>query len=549
MLIALAQINPTVGAVQKNSEKIQRYYRSAAEAGASLVIYPELTVTGYPPKDLLLYQGFNRMVEAAVLRDLAPLTAKGPVMLLGAPFTVDGTLYNCAVQLEGGHVAAVHKKTLLPYYDVFDEQRYFSRSPRRRIAPVMGLTAAITICEDMWNDRDLYSRPLHDLDPLEELSARGEFDYIFNLSASPYHYGKQRLREKVAGYLAKKYRAGFIYVNQVGGNDDLIFDGASLAFNNRGELICRAASFQEEILFIESESLLKPAAHPLPPAEEGIDTIRRALVMGIQDYLAKTGFSRAVLGLSGGIDSALTATLAVEALGPGNVLGVLMPSPYSSDHSIEDARALAENLGIETRLVPIDKPFRAFLPLLNPGEEPFQDLAEENLQARIRGNIIMFISNREGYLALTTGNKSELAVGYCTLYGDMAGGLAVLADLPKVMVYEMAEYLNRTSGRKIIPERTISKPPSAELRPDQKDEDSLPPYDELDPILNLYIEENIPPAEIVKRGHREETVLRVVSLVDRSEYKRRQAAPGLRVTTRAFGSGRRMPVSRGYEYD
>ncbi|MBS3943363.1 MAG: NAD+ synthase [Dethiobacter sp.] len=547
MKIALVQMNPTVGALKKNSSKVKASYRTAKAAGARLVICPELAITGYPPQDLLLYQGFRQQVEAIVSEELAPLTAGGPVLLLGAPFTVDGKLYNSAVQMEEGQIRALHGKTLLPCYDVFDETRYFHRAPRREIVEIDGMTAAVTVCEDMWNDRDLYSPPPYDLDPLEDLFGQGQFDLIINLSASPYHYGKQTLREKVAGYLAKKYRSALLYVNQVGGNDDLLFDGASLIFNNRGELICRGASFEEDLMIIGSETLLCRETSPLPPVEEGIGMIHRALVMGIRDYLSKTGFSRAVLGLSGGIDSALTAALAVEALGPENVLGVLMPSFYSSEHSVADALALAENLGIKTRLISINSPFSAYLSLFNREGPSLQDPAEENLQARIRGNILMFISNREGCLALTTGNKSELAAGYCTLYGDMAGGLAVLADLPKLMIYELAEYLNG-GGREIIPRRTIAKPPSAELRPNQKDEDSLPPYNELDPILHLYIEENMSFQEIVRRGFGDETVRRVISLIDRSEYKRRQAAPGLRVTTRAFGSGRRMPIARDYEY-
>ncbi len=548
MRIALAQINPTIGAVIDNVTKIKAYYRNAAAEKAGLVIYPELAITGYPPQDLLLYDGFVEQVERIIKEELAPLTAAGPAMLLGAPFRVGGELYNTAVQLEDGQIRAIHRKSLLPHYDVFDEQRYFVRSPERKIVPVKGLAPAVTVCEDMWNDRDLHPRPLYDLDPLEDLAAQGEFNFIINLSASPYNFGKQALREKVAGYLAQKYRAGFFYVNQVGGNDELIFDGASLVFNNRGELLYRAAAFEEELFFIDSEALLQPSPAPLPPVEEDIGTIKQALVLGIRDYVSKSGFKRVALGLSGGIDSALAAALAAEAVGPAQVLGVLMPSPYSPDHSVTDALALAKNLGIEHRLISIDEPFRSFLHLFNPKGKPSLDLAEENLQARIRGSILMFISNREKRLILTTGNKSELAVGYCTLYGDMAGSLAVLADLPKTMVYEMSTYLNRQAGREIIPHHTLTKPPSAELRPHQKDEDTLPPYSVLDPILNLYIEQNMSTEKIIEQGYDADTVNRVAALVDRSEFKRRQAAPGLRVTGRAFGLGRRMPVARGYDF-
>ncbi|MEW5784671.1 MAG: NAD+ synthase [Bacillota bacterium] len=548
MRIALAQINPVVGDLKQNTAKLIRCCRKALSGGADLVVFPELAVTGYPPQDLLLYNGFILQVEQIIKEELAPLTAgRAPSILTGTPYRVEGELYNAAVFLENGTVKRVHRKTLLPNYDVFDEKRYFTRSPELAVEMMNDLTVAVTICEDIWNDRDFCPHPLYDLDPVEEL-VRMNAAVMINLSASPYNQGKQSLREKMVGHLATKHGIALIYLNQVGGNDELIFDGTSLVYNNRGELIYRAASFAEELFFIESDALFSRPKQQVSPIKEDIGTIYRALCLGIKDYLAKTGFCSAVLGLSGGIDSAVTAAIAADALGAENVVGLLMPSPYSSEHSVEDARALAENLGIDYRIMPIEKPFLAFLELFNQDGGPAQDLAEENLQARIRGNQIMFISNREGHLALTTGNKSELAAGYCTLYGDMAGGLAVLADVPKVMVYELAAYLNRLHGKEVIPQRTISKAPSAELRPDQKDEDSLPPYPELDPILNLYIEENLSPAEIIARGHRAETVYQVTALVDRTEYKRRQAAPGLRVTTRAFGSGRRMPIARGYDY-
>jgi len=348
--------------------------------------------------------------------------------------------------------------------------------------------------------------------------------------------------------LPREYQAGIIYLNQVGGNDELVFDGSSLVYNSRGELIYRAASYKEELFYVETDDLFRLADIKQSPGQDDIAEVFNTLCLGVKDYVIKTGFSRVILGLSGGIDSAVVAAVAREALGPENVLGILMPSPYSSGHSIRDAVDLAENLGIHYRKVPIEEPFKAYLSLLNQEEKAHMDLAEENLQARIRGNILMHISNREHYMVLATGNKSELAVGYCTLYGDMSGGLAVIADLPKMMVYELADYLNQMKGREVIPRNTINKPPSAELRPDQKDEDSLPPYNILDPILHFYIEDNLSPIAIISKGFEPSTVKRVIRMVDRAEFKRRQAAPGLRITTRAFGIGRRMPIARSYEY-
>jgi NAD+ synthase (glutamine-hydrolysing) len=547
MRIALAQINPTIGALSLNAEKVKDYYRQGSKGGADLVVFTELSLSGYPPKDLLLYDSFLDREREIIINELQPLTkGQKAAILIGASHRKEGKLYNGALLIDNGEIKSVHLKTLLPNFDVFDEERYFSRFSERRVEMLGSLPTAITICEDSWNDRDFFPNPLYDIDPLEILFAQGA-KLLLNLSASPYHLGKHGLREKMLSFLSKKYQSGIIYLNQVGGNDELIFDGSSLVFNSTGELIYRAAAFEEELFFVETGDLYRTAVNDLPPGRDDIDTVMHTLRLGLKDYVHKTGFKKVVLGLSGGVDSAVVAALAAEALGPENVLGLLLPSPYSSRHSIDDATLLAENLGISYRLIGIDEPFKAFMNLLNDKGEPLQDLAEENLQARIRGNIIMHISNREGYLSLATGNKSELAVGYCTLYGDMAGGLAVIADLPKMMVYELAEHINKIRGREVIPERTITKPPSAELRPGQKDEDSLPPYHILDPILQLYIEENLSAKQITERGFDKDTVGRVVYMVDRSEFKRRQAAPGLRITTRAFGSGRRMPIARGYE--
>ncbi|MGM0651397.1 MAG: NAD+ synthase [Bacillota bacterium] len=546
MRIALAQLNPTIGALKENAKKVELHYAKAKAAGADLVTFTELSLSGYPPKDLLLYESFLDQERELILHKLLPLTKSGPPMIIGAAHRHSGKLYNGAYYIENGSIKSVHLKTLLPNFDVFDEERYFTRNTDRRVEMIDDLPVAITICEDIWNDNDFFTVPIYDTDPLVNLFARGA-RLLLNLSASPYHLGKHQLREKMMPFLATKYNSAIIYLNQVGGNDDLVFDGSSLVYNNRGELIYRAAAFEEELFYVDTEDLYKAANNIVPPDHDNISTVRLVLTLGIKDYTAKTGFEKVVLGLSGGIDSALVASLAVEALGPQNVLGIMMPSPYSSEHSIKDAASLAENLGIEHRLINIDKPFQAFINLLNKGNKPLQDLAEENLQARIRGNIIMHISNREGHLALATGNKSELAVGYSTLYGDMAGGLAPLSDLPKTMVYELAEHINEQNGREIIPHSTLTKPPSAELRPDQKDEDSLPPYNILDQILYYYIEENRSTIDIIAEGFDDQTVKKVIRMVDTSEFKRRQAATGLRITTRSFGVGRRMPIARGHE--
>jgi NAD+ synthase (glutamine-hydrolysing) len=547
MRIALAQINPTIGALRDNAAKIKTYYKDAAEGRAEYVVFTELALSGYPPKDLLLYRDFVEREKEIILNELASLTAGGPGIIIGTTDQQDHKLYNCAMVLEGGVVKAIHRKSLLPNYDVFDEERYFTSSAERSVENLKGLPTAIVLCEDMWNDRDFFAEPIYNIDPVEKLFGGGA-RMMINLSASPYHLGKHKLREELIPFLAKKYDSGIIYLNQVGGNDELVFDGSSLVYNCQGELIYRAAAFEEELFYVETGELFEPAESVCPAGTDDIETVYQTLVLGLRDYVRKTGFKKVVLGLSGGIDSAVVAALAAAALGPDNVFGIMMPSPYSSEHSVNDAISLAENLKIPYKVVPIEEPFQAYLGILNEGQGAIQDLAEENLQARVRGNIVMHYSNREGYLALATGNKSELAVGYCTLYGDMSGGLAVIADLPKMLVYELAGQINLMQGDEIIPRNTIEKAPSAELRPDQVDEDSLPPYSVLDPILQLYIEDNLSAADIIKKGFEQETVERVIYMVDRAEFKRRQAAPGLRVTTRAFGSGRRMPIARSYDY-
>ncbi len=450
-------------------------------------------------------------------------------------------LFNSAVLVGGGAVGARFRKALLPTYDVFDEDRYFEPFHGPQLLDVCGRRLGISICEDIWNDRDFWQRRRYHHDPIDEL-ARAGADAIVNLSASPFTVGKHHKREQMIGSMARKHRRPVLYVNQVGGNDDLIFDGCSCAFDAAGVPFARARAFEPDVVVCD----LAAPAPIAPPADVGAESeIWRALVLGTRDYVRKCGFRSVVLGLSGGIDSALTAAIAAEAVGAEHVLGVLMPSPYSSGGSVADARALAANLGIRTLTLRIDPAMRAFAEILR---EPFSEqpcgVAEENIQARIRGTLLMALSNQRGALLLTTGNKSELSVGYCTLYGDMNGGLAVIADVPKTMVYRVARWRNENAGRAIIPESSLTKAPSAELRPNQTDQDSLPPYDVLDDILQRYIERHEPVDRIVAAGFDPQTVGRVLQLVDAAEFKRKQAAPGLKVTDRAFGTGWRMPIAK-----
>ncbi|WP_039767019.1 NAD+ synthase [Caldicellulosiruptor sp. F32] len=535
MKVLLCQINPIVGDIEGNTKKIIRIIKSHRDA--KILIFPELAICGYPPKDLLFQKDFIEAVDKAV--EKIAKEVEDSFVVVGSPTKSHhvSKLFNSAIIFHQGRIEKIIHKTLLPSYDVFDENRYFIPSPAREVVTIEGINFGISICEDIWNINN-DENAMYDINVLDELSQKGAKVFI-NLSASPYHYTKlETQRLKVLKEAATKYGTAVIYVNQVGGNDELIFDGNSVVVSSDGRLVAKAKEFEEDILEIELEKIDK-----MPEIEihEDISWIKKALVLGIRDYFEKTGITKkAVVGLSGGIDSSVVCCLAVEALGPENVLGVAMPSRYSSEHSIKDAKSLAENLGIEFRIYPIEDVFKAYLRMFNTSEMPLQDLAEENIQARIRGNILMFISNRENRLVLTTGNKSELAVGYCTLYGDMAGGLAVISDLPKMLVYELARYINRE--REIIPHNVLVKPPSAELRPNQKDQDSLPPYEILDPILVAYIEELKSVDEIVQMGYPKDLVLKIIKMVERAEYKRKQAAPGLKVTSKAFGFGRRMPI-------
>lgn len=536
MYIALAQVNPIVGDLHYNSDKILVCTEKARSAGAELVIFPELTLTGYPPRDLLFCNKFLNAVDAGVEKLLPASRDIG--ILIGAPHRDTGRLYNTALLLYGGKVAGKQYKSLIPFYDVFDEQRYFTPARERNCIDFKGLKLGVTVCEDIWNDKDYWIQRRYEIDPVEEQVQKGA-DLIVNLSASPYSYGKHRLRCDMLGKAAAKHGVGIIYVNQVGGNDHLLFDGSSCTVTRDGTVCLQMENFAEDFAVIDTRTLQQKTEDSC--SVEDISWIYKALVTGTRDYLHKNGFNSAAVGLSGGIDSSVTAAVAADALGPANVIGVSMPSRYSSRESKDDARDLARNLGIEYRVVPIENMFNAYVGELNDGGVPLVDLAEENVQARIRGNILMYISNREGPMVLATGNKSEMAMGYSTLYGDMSGGLAVLADVPKVMVYDLAEYINRE--REIIPRSVITKPPSAELRPDQKDEDSLPPYNLLDAILKAYIEEIKSIDEIEALGYDRDLVVDIARRVDRAEYKRQQAPPGLRVTSRAFGPGRRMPIA------
>ncbi len=551
MKIAIAQINPTIGDFRENIRTISAYSRRARQQGCSLVIFPELAICGYPPRDLLERKDFIEKCSESE-RELVSETS-GIAVLCGTltptASKCGASLYNSAILFrDGRELARVHKR-LLPVYDVFDETRYFIPAGSSQPVRFDGVNMGITICEDIWNSNgECANLPAYCENPVRELADQNA-DLIINISASPYTMGKADIRRCLLSAHSTEYGMPFIYCNAVGGQDSLIFDGASLAVDKTGRTVCRASAFREDMVVLEFEKedggsgFMAGPMHPWPECQE--EEVAHALELGLRDYTERCGISKVTLGLSGGIDSALTAAVACRALGRENVLGVIMPSPYTSGESIEDAEALANNLGISCVTVPIGEIFSTYLTTLSELFQGLdQDVTEENIQARIRGNILMAISNKLGYMVLTTGNKSELAVGYCTLYGDMSGGYALISDLPKTLVYRVSRWFNRSG--EVIPQRVLEKPPSAELRPDQTDQDDLPPYEIIDPILEMYLEQLLPIEEIVKRGFARETVLKITGMVDRNEYKRQQAPPGPKITTKAFGMGRRYPIAHRF---
>jgi NAD+ synthase (glutamine-hydrolysing) len=555
--IALAQINTTVGDFPGNLRKIAEFLERAAAQGVALVMFPELATCGYPPADLLEKESFVRSAEES-LEAIAELTrgADRPAVLCGSPMRCErGSgkhVRNVAALIEGGEIRFIQQKMLLPFYDVFDEQRYFEPAQQQALTVVKGQAVAITICEDAWNDKMFWPRQMYPVDPIDELMRQwaalpqplSAHRLILNISASPFWHGKPEVRRQMIGALAKRHRATVLMVNQVGANDSLIFDGGSFAVGPSGEVFAQGRSFVEDLIIIETlETDTTGTIAQQAKDESETEQTWNALVLGTRDYLRKCGFTKAIVGLSGGIDSALVAAIAVEALGAENVRGVGMPSEFSSSGSITDAEKLAKNLGIELSILPIREIYTQFERSLEPlfAGTSF-GLAEENLQPRIRGSLLMALSNKTGALVLTTGNKSEMACGYCTLYGDMVGALAVIGDVYKTEVYALSRWVNRE--REMIPSDTLTKPPSAELRPGQKDTDSLPPYEVLDPILRAYVEEYSSAEEIMRtQGVDLELVRKVIRLVELSEYKRQQAAPVLKVSRKSFGMGRRFPIA------
>ncbi len=555
MKCAIAQLNPIIGNLSRNAQQINEQAILAVQSGVHLLLTPELSMCGYPPKDLLLKDSFIEQMRIE-LEKLAQTIPPQIYLLVGTvtenPLALERgqkPLYNSVALLHDGDIEQIFHKRLLPTYDVFEEARYFSSGNQPNYFSIDDIKIGVTICEDLWNDENFWGQKNYEINPIKDL-VNLKVDLIVNLSASPYIVGKQKLREAMLTDIAKRYQKPIIYVNQIGGNDDLVFDGNSFALNSKGELIAKAKACEDDLIYLDydatNNNLFSTVIHRNFETEE--EEIYHALVLGVKDYASKCGFSKVVLGLSGGIDSALVATIATSALGNENVLGILMPSPYSSSHSITDAEQLVDNLGINSTLLPIKNVMASFD---NTLDSLFVDtefgIAEENIQSRIRGTLLMAISNKFGYLLLSTGNKSEMSVGYCTLYGDMNGGLSVIADVPKTKVFSLCRWLNRDT--EIIPENIINKPPSAELKPDQVDQDSLPPYDILDDILDRYINQHQSMVDIEDSGDDVAIIKKIVKLVARAEFKRKQAAPGLKITDRAFGTGWKMPIASRWYFD
>lgn len=541
MKIALGQINPTVGDFSGNAAKIIEYSCRARAAGAGLILFPELSVCGYPPRDLVERPSFvarNRETTEYIARE-----TQGIAVICGLVTPADSetgkSVKNSAALLQEGKIAFLQSKMLLPTYDVFDEMRNFAPARAQQLFSFCGNRMALTICEDAWNDKVFWPKRLYTVDPVDTLIQAGG-NFVLNISASPFWIGKRELRRDMLASIARQHKVPVAMVNQVGGNDSLLFDGSSVVLNHEGMIIAQGKSFEEDLIYFDSKTLIGDT-HEQTAGEEA--SVYAALVLGTRDYMRKCGFRKAIIGLSGGIDSALTAVIAADAIGRENVIGVGMPSPYSSPGSIEDARELAKNLGIRFELLPITQAFEAYRQTLSAvfsGHK--EDVTEENIQSRARGTMLMALSNKFGAIVLSTGNKSELGVGYCTLYGDMVGGLAVISDVPKTLVYRLSHYVN--SQRKAIPQSTLDKPPSAELRPGQKDSDSLPPYEVLDAILEDYVEASHSAEQIsTEHGFDLNLVKNVVRMVDRAEYKRQQAAPGIKISPKAFGYGRRLPIA------
>jgi len=539
--IALGQINPTVGDFSGNAAKIVDFSRRAQTDGAGLILFPELSVCGYPPRDLVERPSFVARNRETVERIAAETRGIAVICGLVTPAHSDTgkSAMNSAALLMDGKIAFVQSKMLLPTYDVFDELRTFAPAKTQELFSFCGNRMALTICEDAWNDKQFWNKRLYTVDPVESLIQAGG-NFVLNISGSPFWIGKREFRRDMLASIARRHKVPVVLVNQVGGDDSLVFDGSSLVLNGEGQVIAQGRSFEEDLVYFDSKTLTGEMHEQIAGDEASVYS---ALVLGTRDYMRKCGFQKAIIGLSGGIDSALTAVIAADAVGPENVIGVGMPGPYSSQGSIDDARALAQNLAIRFELLSINPAYDAYRQTLHgvfAGQK--EDVTEENIQSRARGTLLMALSNKLGAIVLSTGNKSELGVGYCTLYGDMVGGLAVISDVPKTLVYRLSEYVN--SRRAVIPQATLEKPPSAELRPDQKDSDSLPPYEVLDAVLEDYVEDSHPAERIAAdRGFDIAVVRRVIRMVDRAEYKRQQAAPGLKISPKAFGYGRRFPIA------